>query len=138
MLKRPLSKAQPPETTKPATAEATKSAEIASSRKCDIEAKPKAARTVTARYPHHVWHIDLSLLPIVTRFWTPWLVIVPLRISVMQREMIAYMFWYNQHRPHRGLDGRTPAELRDGLIAAIDKPMEERSMDPLYQSVHRH
>jgi hypothetical protein len=53
------------------------------------------------------------------------LVIVPLRISAMKSEVMAYMFWYNQHRPHRGSGGRTPAELRGGLIAAIDKPMLE-------------
>ena len=74
MLKRALPKAQPPETPKPIKAtEASGSAKATALSKPEVEAKPKAARTVTARYPHHVWHIDLSLLPIVTGFWTPWL-----------------------------------------------------------------
>jgi len=73
MLKRPLPNAPAPETPKPVITGPAKSAEIASSSKPEMGTKPQAARTVTARYPHHVWHIDLSLLPIVTGFWTPWL-----------------------------------------------------------------
>jgi hypothetical protein len=53
------------------------------------------------------------------------LVMVPFRLSAMKSEVMAYMFWYNQHRPHRALSGRTPAEVRDGLVAAFDKPMME-------------
>lgn len=33
------------------------------------EAKPK--RRVTARYPHHVWNVDITLLP-RTGWWVPW------------------------------------------------------------------
>lgn len=35
------------------------------------EAKP--ARAVTARAPHHVWHVDLTLVPTVTGMWVPWI-----------------------------------------------------------------
>jgi transposase InsO family protein len=28
--------------------------------------------TVTARYPQHVWNIDLTLVPAVAGFWVPW------------------------------------------------------------------
>ena len=31
------------------------------------------ARTVTARYPHHVWNLDTTLVPIWQGFWVPWL-----------------------------------------------------------------
>ncbi|MDD2710642.1 MAG: DDE-type integrase/transposase/recombinase [Verrucomicrobiae bacterium] len=31
-----------------------------------------AARVVTARYPHHLWHIDLTLFPTLMGFWLPW------------------------------------------------------------------
>ena len=30
-------------------------------------------RIVTAQYPHHVWHIDLTAVPTACGFWTPWL-----------------------------------------------------------------
>jgi len=29
-------------------------------------------RTVTAKYPHHVWHIDLTAVPTHLGFWVPW------------------------------------------------------------------
>lgn len=37
--------------------------------------KPRAvtARVVTARFPHHVWHADLTVVPTTAGFWVPWL-----------------------------------------------------------------
>ena len=32
-----------------------------------------AARVVTAKRPNHVWHLDLSAVPISSGFWTAWL-----------------------------------------------------------------
>ena len=32
-----------------------------------------SARRVTAKRPNHVWHADLTLVPIVAGFWTAWL-----------------------------------------------------------------
>jgi putative transposase len=29
-------------------------------------------RTVTAKYPNHVWHVDLTAVPTVPGFWVPW------------------------------------------------------------------
>jgi len=29
-------------------------------------------RTVTATYPHHVWHVDLTAVPTHLGFWVPW------------------------------------------------------------------
>jgi hypothetical protein len=25
------------------------------------------------RYPHHVWNVDLTVMPIASGFWVPWL-----------------------------------------------------------------
>jgi putative transposase len=33
----------------------------------------RADRAVTAKRPNHVWHVDLTVVPIVTGFWVPWL-----------------------------------------------------------------
>jgi len=30
-------------------------------------------RTVTAKYPNHVWHVDLTVVPTTAGFWTPWI-----------------------------------------------------------------
>ena len=182
----------------------------------------KAGRTVTARYPHHVWNLDTTLVPICEGFWVPWLTyailerwpfcfhvavvvdhfsrgvvyaqafpskpsarelrcmldravhaagqapkytvsdqgsqfqgeyldwcdehdvrprfgaigkkgsialverfirtmkseglrrtLVPFTLPEMNRELSLFARWYNVHRPHRGLDGATPAEVRD-------------------------
>jgi hypothetical protein len=32
-----------------------------------------SARRVTAKRPNHVWHVDLTTVPITTGFWTSWL-----------------------------------------------------------------
>jgi transposase InsO family protein len=32
----------------------------------------KTARSVVAKHPHHVWHIDLTLVPTHVGFWVPW------------------------------------------------------------------
>ena len=32
----------------------------------------KSDRTVTAKYPHHVWHVDLTAVPTHCGFWVPW------------------------------------------------------------------
>jgi len=32
-----------------------------------------AARVVTARHAHHVWHVDLTIVPTALGFWVPWL-----------------------------------------------------------------
>jgi len=38
-------------------------------------------------------------------------ILVPLRLEVMRRELVAYSAWYNEHRPHAGLAGQTPEEV---------------------------
>ncbi len=33
----------------------------------------KPTRVVTAKYPNHVWHVDLTTVPVAVGFWVPWL-----------------------------------------------------------------
>ena len=33
----------------------------------------ESAHVVTAKYPNHVWHVDITAIPIVSGFWTTWL-----------------------------------------------------------------
>jgi transposase InsO family protein len=33
---------------------------------------PKSVRTVVAKYPHHVWHLDFTIVPTHFGFWVPW------------------------------------------------------------------
>ena len=44
--------------------------------------------------------------------------IVPLRLEAMRKELSVYTCWFNEHRPHRALDGRTPLEVYKDLVPA--------------------
>jgi putative transposase len=45
-------------------------------------------------------------------------VLVPLGLGSMRRELSLYVVWFNEHRPHQALDGRTPNEVYAGLAPA--------------------
>jgi transposase InsO family protein len=40
-----------------------------------------------------------------------WHILVPMHITRMRQEIVCYVDWYNQHRPHQGLSGATPLEI---------------------------
>jgi len=39
----------------------------------NADAETNGERIVTAKYPNHVWHVDLTVVPTGFGFWTPWL-----------------------------------------------------------------
>jgi transposase InsO family protein len=43
---------------------------------------------------------------------------VPFAVPALQTELNLYVFWYNHHRPHQALGGRTPFEAYHGLKPA--------------------
>ena len=45
-------------------------------------------------------------------------IFTPLSLSAMRREISLYLFWFSEHRPHQGLEGRTPNEVSAGLPIA--------------------
>ena len=58
--------------------------------------------------------------------------VVPLRRRGMRRELISHLDWYNEHRPHEYLDGKTPNEVYHDRPAASETPrIEPRSNWPL-------
>lgn len=199
------------------------------------EEKKIVGRLVTAKYPNHLWHVDLTIMPTHTGFWTSWLpfalpqvwpfcwwvglvidhysrvvlgfvvfrrppssiqmraflarvirlagqaprhlvcdkgsqfwcegfktwckrrgvrlrfgavgkygslavierciktikdeylrrITVPLRHRQMRGEIAVYIDWYNEHRPHTWLGGRTPNEVYHGLAPASKQPRFE-------------
>jgi len=50
---------------------------------------------------------------------------VPTRRTSMQREMVVMLEWYNQHRPHTTLGGKTPDEVYYRRFPANRKPRLE-------------
>jgi len=68
-------------------------------------------------------------IAVIERFWRSLkqecfrrLILVPFALAAFEAELEACSIWYNDFRPHRVIDGKTPAEVRDGLA-----PTKERS-----------
>ena len=58
-------------------------------------------------------------------------ILVPLRREKLRRELILYGAWYNQHRPHMALGGRTPYEVyHDREPANEQSRLEPRACRP--------
>jgi transposase InsO family protein len=55
-------------------------------------------------------------------------ILVPLREQAIFRELALFADWYNEHRPHSELDGRTPAEVYRGAEPASQLPRFEPRM----------
>jgi transposase InsO family protein len=53
-------------------------------------------------------------------------VIVPIRIQAMIAQVQAYAGWYNAHRPHTALGGRTPDEVFGGITSERERPRLEK------------
>ena len=50
---------------------------------------------------------------------------VPLRRDAFRRELAQIVLWYNEHRPHSGLGGRTPEEVYFRRFPASRRPRYE-------------
>ena len=50
---------------------------------------------------------------------------VPFILDQMRHEVACYATWFNQHRPHSALGGRTPMEVYLGLSPANEAPRFE-------------
>ena len=56
---------------------------------------------------------------------------VPFRLDATRHEITCYATWFNEHRPHSGLGGRTPLEVFMGLPPANEAlRFEPRSLWP--------
>ena len=49
-------------------------------------------------------------------------IVISLILKRFEAELSLYLTWYNEHRPHSTLHGRTPSEVSDGRIPARDRP----------------
>jgi transposase InsO family protein len=52
-------------------------------------------------------------------------IMVPFGLEAMRHEIACYATWFNEHRPHSGLGGRTPLEVYRGLPPANETPRFE-------------
>jgi transposase InsO family protein len=61
-------------------------------------------------------------------------IVVPLAPKAFDTELLFYLDWYNEHRPHQSLAGRTPNEVYDGARPARDGPRFETKLGLLQAS----
>lgn len=56
---------------------------------------------------------------------------IPMRMDKMRKEVSCYCDWYNQHRPHQGLNGETPIEIYERQTPAnLKSRYEPRKLWP--------
>jgi hypothetical protein len=82
---------------------------------------------IVSKYPGHTWNADLTAVPISGGFWTLW---IPNSISPRWPACwwvlnVIDIDWYNEHRPHGTLDGKTPNEVHYSRPAAHEQPRFE-------------
>jgi hypothetical protein len=53
------------------------------------------------------------------------LILVPLRLEAMRTELSLYAGWYNDHRSHEWLEGKTPQEVYEGRLPRNTNPRFE-------------
>ena len=61
------------------------------------------------------------------RIWLR-LAVLPISVRPLQQRMNQYLDWYNEHRPHASLGGRTPDEAWNGI--ELPEPIPIRATDP--------
>ena len=61
------------------------------------------------------------------RIWLR-MAVLPVGIASLQRRLDRYRTWYNRHRPHAALDGRTLEEVWEGI--ELPAPIPIRAADP--------
>ena len=58
--------------------------------------------------------------------------IIPLRLDAMRIDLSVYTSWFNEHRPHQALEGKTPLEVYHHLAPANAAPrFEPRTKWPM-------
>ena len=73
---------------------------------------------------------SLRATAIIERFFLSlkdeWLrrILVPINRESLRRDIRCYLEWFAQHRPHQGIDGRTPNEVYDG-VPVVEKARPE-------------
>jgi hypothetical protein len=77
-------------------------------------------------------------IAVIERFWRSMKeecfrrIIAAIELVAFERELEAYIVWYNERRVHRALGGRTRAEVRDGKAPSSEPPaLEPRARYPL-------
>ena len=64
--------------------------------------------------------------------------VLPISVLLLQRRLDRYKSWYNEHRPHASICGRTPNEAWEGIELAVSIPIRAADPDEIVVCVDRH
>ena len=63
--------------------------------------------------------------------------VLPISVRPLQRRLDHYQAWYNEHRPHAALGGRTPDEAWNGIELPESIPIRATDSDEIVVQIHR-
>jgi transposase InsO family protein len=127
-LAREDAKAPPPPAPAP-SAEPLETAPVRTEPTAKDAVKP-APRKVTARYPHHVWHVDLTIVPTAAGLWIPWW-----PLSLVQRWPFAWWVGVVVDHFSRAVVAEAVFDKEptgDELCALLDQAVIEAGASPRY------
>jgi transposase InsO family protein len=104
----------------------------AGARRAAAEEKPKPStapkRAVTASRPHHVWHVDLTVVPLVGGFWIPWLPYVIAQRWPFGAWVGVVLDHFSRSVVARGVFDKQPTAKQ--LCALLDRAVREAGTAP--------
>ncbi len=59
--------------------------------------------------------------------------LVPTSLAAMRREVRLFATWYNEHRPHQALNGRTSTEVWEGNATPIRRLEPRTTLPPRWK-----
>ena len=66
-------------------------------------------------------------------------ILVPMRREAFRRDLSQFLVWYNEHRPHMALEGRTPEDVyRDVPSDRQEPPFDIKSKEKVTLRVDFH
>ena len=62
--------------------------------------------------------------------------VLPISVRPLQRRLDHYHAWYNEHRPHASLGGRTPDEVWNSIELPESNPIRATDSDQILLQIH--
>ena len=87
-------------------------------------------RVVTSKYPHHVWHADLSAVPVLFGFWVPWWPFALTQRWPFGAWVAIVLDHFSRDVVARGVFDKQPSA--DDITALLDRAVRDAGAAPKY------